>query len=314
VRVARRRIASLAILVAVSAACSGSDAASPSSTSGASTTSIGDTTSTVPAEIGTIEIGPEARRAMLVAPDEVTGLAPLVVLLHGYTASSTRQDAYLGVTEQSASRGLYVLLPEGTTSPAGRQFWDATPACCNFTGTPVDDVAYLSDLIDEAIATRPIDPARIYLFGHSNGGFMAHRMACERADQITAIASLAGSEFIDEATCAPTQPVSVLLVHGDDDELITYDGGVTVAPFPGAVEVSERWAARNGCDDEPVAGEPIDLDERLDGAETQVQSYEGCPEGIDVQLDTIEGGRHSPPLDKDQVGVHVLDWLLSNAR
>ena len=39
-------------------------------------------------------------------------------------------------------------------------------------------------IVDEAIAVRPIDPDRVYFFGHSNGGFMSHRFACDRADLV----------------------------------------------------------------------------------------------------------------------------------
>ena len=68
------------------------------------------------------------------------------------------------------------------------------PACCDKYDAKPDDVGYLTGLIDEIIAAGwPVDPKRIYLFGHSNGGYMAHRMACDRADRIAAIICLAGS-------------------------------------------------------------------------------------------------------------------------
>ena len=61
-------------------------------------------------------------------------------------------------------------------------------------------------------------------------------------------------------------------------------------------------------------GERLDLDAGIDGSETAVAAYEGCVEGIDVQLDTIEGGGHMPGLDRERVGTDVLDWLLDHAR
>lgn len=278
------------------------------------TTAEASTTTPAPQETGSIDLGPPDRRARLVAPDDVTASSPLVVLLHGYTSSATAQDAYLGVTEQAASRGLYVLLPEGTSGDDGKSFWDAAPACCNFTGTPVDDVGYLRSLIAEAIEERPIDPARVYVFGHSNGGFMAYRLACELADEVTAVAVLAGSEREDAQDCQPSRAVSVLHLHGDADGLITYSGGRTVVPFPGAVEVVSRWAARAGCDADPIEGGRLDLDTGILGEDTVVSAYEGCADGVDVQLDTIEGGSHIPALDHAKVGTDVLDWLLAHSR
>lgn len=312
-----RRLVSLALVALVAGACggSGSNASPVGPSSTAMVTSSTTTTTTVPVETGSVEIGPADRRAQLVAPDEVTVPAPLLVLLHGYTSDAAQQDAYLGVTAQAASRGLYVLLPNGTTAPGGERFWDASPACCNFTGSTVDDVGYLGALIDEAIEARPIDPERVFLFGHSNGGFMSYRMACERAEQIAGIAVLAGADLPEVDDCEPSEPVSVLHLHGTDDELVLYDGGqFAAAPFPGALESVTRWAERIGCDAEPVARDSLDLEAGIDGAETVVTRFVACDDGSAVQLDSIEGGRHVPRLDPVQVGVHVLDWLLDQAR
>ena len=57
----------------------------------------------------------------------------------------------------------------------------------------MDDVGYLRALVREALEVRPIDPDRVYVFGHSNGGFMSYRLASELADEVAAIAVLAGS-------------------------------------------------------------------------------------------------------------------------
>ena len=59
----------------------------------------------------------------------------------------------------------------------------------------MDDSAYLSALIDQIKGTYAVDARRVYLVGHSNGGYMAYRMACDHADQLTAIVSLAGSTW-----------------------------------------------------------------------------------------------------------------------
>jgi len=303
------RLAGAALTLALVAGCgAGSDEATPTTT-----TSVATTTSTRPAEVGSIEIGPEDRPASLVAPDEVTTPAPLLLLLHGYSSNAAQQDAYLGFTEQARSRGLYVLLPDGTEEPSGKRFWDAGPACCNFTGTPVDDVAYLGGLIEEAIEARPIDPDRIYVFGHSNGGFMAYRLACELANGLTAVAVLAGADPPDDGDCGPSRPVSVLHLHGTDDGTISYDGGRITAPYPGAVETVVRWAARGGCEAEPVLGEPLDLVPDIAGAETRVAAFDGCAPGIAVQLDTIDGGGHVPQIDQSKVGTDVIDWLLARS-
>lgn len=312
-------VAPLALVVALAAACSTSDPeASSTSTSRPSSTT---TTTAAPLETGSTELTVGGRTARLVAPAEVTAPSPLVVLLHGFSTTAEFLDTHFGVTEQAASRGLYVLLASGSTDADGNPFWDATPACCNPTGTPVDDVGHVSDLIDEAIAVRPIDPDRVYLLGLSNGGFMSYRMACDAADHVTAIAVVAGSELPSVDDCTPSRPVSVLHLHGTADDIVPFAGGRIPAfvgdfpgDFPGAVEVVARWATRARCDAAPAQTEPLDLDAGIAGAETAVTAYRGCADGTAVQLDAIEGGGHLPAIPAATVGTEVLDWLLSRSR
>tara|TARA_B100000029_G_scaffold43608_1_gene40392 strand:- start:172 stop:1062 length:891 start_codon:yes stop_codon:yes gene_type:complete len=119
---------------------------------------------------------------------------------------------------------MMLVLPDGMKNPDGNQYWNATDACCDFYQSGVDDVAYLSGVIEEAIEAFNIDTKRVFLVGHSNGGYMAHRLACERSDLIAGIVSLAGSTWYDEAKCGNPDPVAVLQVHGTWDTTIRYWG------------------------------------------------------------------------------------------
>ena len=104
----------------------------------------------------------------------------------------------------SDQEGFLYLHPDGTTDCLGDPFWNATDACCNFCGSSVDDVAFLSAVLDAIEAQFTVDPRRIFLIGHSNGGFMSYRMACEHADRVAAIASLAGATWFDPLDCGPS--------------------------------------------------------------------------------------------------------------
>lgn len=262
-------------------------------------------------------IGGDRPAGVYVPPSyDGTTAVPLVVLLHGYSASAAVQDAYLQISRYARTAGYLVVLPDGMIDDEGNRYWYATTACCgSFDGgvAAVDDVAYLSGLIDEAKATFEVDEGRVYLIGHSNGAFMAYVMACEAADRITAIAGLAGSEFFDASACTPSRAVGILHVHGTADDAVLYEG--ESGAYPGAVETVERWAMRNGCDATmPAAGEALDLDVGLPGADTTVARYAtGCEPGGDVELWTIEGGTHIPVFE-DRFIVQVWGWLSAHSR
>lgn len=224
---------------------------------------------------------------------------PLLVVLHGYGANGFLQTAYTGLGALT-ELGYLVIAPDGTVDSTGKQFWNATEQCCDFDNSGVDDVAYLTALVTEIQGVYNVDPDRIYFFGHSNGGFMSYRMACERADMIAAIVSLAGASFSNPADCNPSEPVSVLQVHGDQDAAVPYDAG------PSSVAA---WATYNDCTGTlQQDAARLELDGAVDGLDTRVESYGDCPAGVDVALWTIEGGGHVPvlPADFDDI---VADWL-----
>ena len=104
--------------------------------------------------------------------------------------------------------------PDGATDHWGYQFWNATDACCDFGSTGVDDAGYLRGLLEAIGSQFAVDRKRIYLIGHSNGGFMCYRMACQSADIIAGIAAFAGATFLDPSRCQPSEPVNILHMHG----------------------------------------------------------------------------------------------------
>jgi len=264
----------------------------------------------------TLQIGGDRLAQVQIPADYTTTTRyPLIIVLHGFGANGYVQSLYLGLDTRVDSKQYILVVPEGTENVSGQQFWNATPGCCARTQEEmqIDDVAYIRSLIEEAAATYSIDPARIGLIGHSNGGFMALRMACEASDLVTSVVSLAGSTFIDDADCAPTtHPVSVLAMHGDADATVLYNG---TQFYPGAAETIRRFAAHAGCDSSnPVAAPNLDVVGSIAGAETTVLQYAGCPAGVDVDFWTLVGGPHIPLPWVPSALDAVVDWMTDHRR
>lgn len=262
------------------------------------------------------EVGPQDRPATLITPTLIPpseGL-PLIVVLHGYGANGGLQQRYFRLGER-VSEGFVVLAPNGTVDAGGSRFWNATDACCDFGQTGVDDVGYLLGLLDEVEASVAIDPDRIVLVGHSNGGFMSYRLACEAPDRIAGIASLAGVSFEDaDSACGATEPVSVLQIHGTADSTIPYEGGqIRNFPpvLPSARDSVAWWADLAGCGATRDDG-PVDYDATQAGPDSTRTTWTDCGDH-DMQLWTIEDGVHIPMLtptfDDD-----LLGWLLAQRR
>lgn len=166
----------------------------------------------------------EGRPAALVAPfgADPTEPLPLIIALHGYGSNVWKQSQYLGLIQRINVDRFLLLMPNGSRDEEGKRFWNATEFCCDFGDSNVDDVGYLRSLLDEASQSVEIGP--IYGVGHSNGGFMSFRLACDGVPGLTGIVSLAGTTFADEQRCAEAGPVSILQIHGDADDVILYEG------------------------------------------------------------------------------------------
>jgi len=221
----------------------------------------------------------------------------LLMLLHGFGGSAQQIENYIGLGAFADAFGYLYVRPEGTLNPQGTRFWNATPACCDLFGDDPDDSTYLRDLLDEIKQVLPVDPAHVHVAGWSNGGYMAHRLACDHAEAIASIASLAGPTFDDPLACMPIDQLHVLHVHGTDDASVSYFGGFSNgAPYPGAQDTAEQWAAQWGCSLIPdTSPPPFDLDLSVTGDETTVAPYTiGCSVGGSAELWTIATGGHAP--------------------
>ena len=132
------------------------------------------------------------------------GPTPLLLVLHGYGSFGKHHEQYLGADTLTDA---IVVSPDGTQDPEGNRFWNTgSAACCNFHGSTVDDVKYLRDLLAEIRRVYNVDPKRIFVLGHSNGGFMAHRLGCEWSGELAAVVSLAGVTPLERCD----SPMSVL--------------------------------------------------------------------------------------------------------
>jgi polyhydroxybutyrate depolymerase len=238
---------------------------------------------------------------------------PLLLVLGGYGSRGAELSSYLGFTKLAADDGIFLVTPDGLLDDRVNYAWNPDP-----DQFPQFDVRYLRAIIHDVEAEYSIDPARVFIVGHSLGAHMAHRMACDDADDVVAIMSLAGQVPKDPAECAPTRAVSVVQIHGTDDMTIGYYGDVQNNPpdptIPSAHDTVAVWARNDACTGGIAAtGATLHLDTSLTGNETTVEAYAGCPAGIGVELWSIVGGSHLPAVTPGFAGL-VWGFLMAHTR
>ncbi len=262
---------------------------------------------------GTIVVDAGRGNVTVRVPDSGTPPFPLVVFLHGYNSNAASSEAFFAFGAKAEAAGMLYATPNGSQDPLGLRYWNATDACCDFFHSGVDDSTYLTNLVAAIDSTVGVDPHRLFFVGHSNGGFMSYRFACDHADEIAAVVSLAGATFDDSAACTPLRPVSTLQIHGTSDTVIQFGGGTLPGadgPYPAAADTAATWAAYNGCENSTVALDSFNGVDGLPGTETEVERYElGCS-GAATELWTVNGGPHSPAINdtlRDRVIAFLVD-------
>ena len=237
-------------------------------------------------------------RVFIVAdPSDAPGPKPMVIVLHGGggTVDVMRR---VGFEPIARTDNFIVVYPQGQ----GNGWRDGRngQVIAERSGE-VDDVAFLTAIMDALIAEGRADPRRIYVLGASNGGMMSLRMACERADRLAGIVAVIALLPEDmEAKCRPTEPTPMMLMVGTADRFVPFAGG-PVAGFlndqRGSVVSFERTMAvllrGNGCRGEPsVTTMPDPFD---DGVRTSRLDWTACAPRGQVTVLRMEGGGHGWP-------------------
>lgn len=211
-----------------------------------------------------------------------TQRTPLVFSLHGFASNSVQQMFFSRWNEEADQYGFIAAFPQGTGSPPR---WNAG-VLGTLAGNSADDVQFMRDLFAELSTNLCIDPARIYVNGLSNGGGMTNLLACEVADRIAAVGTVAGAYNSIPGGCKPARPISVIAFHGTADPLVDYQGNRRMG-LPSITAWAREWAVRDGCDLKP---ETIPATGDASGIH-----YQNCRGNADVILYTIDGGGHTWP-------------------
>jgi len=221
---------------------------------------------------------------------EVSSFFPLLIALHGRLGTGKKMIRQTGFNVIADREGFIVVYPEGF-----KRGWADGRGITHADKQGVDDVAFIDKLIKVLQEKFSIDHTRIYVAGHSNGGFMAQRLAIERSHKFAAVAVVAASLSVWLASrFIPSRPMPVSFINGTADPVTPYvggrqPGGARVLSVEDTVKI---WVRFNGCKKSPEVQEIHGLN-----GETVVSvfTYSTCQDRTKVKLYRIEGGVHVWP-------------------
>jgi polyhydroxybutyrate depolymerase len=231
-------------------------------------------------------------------------VSPLLIALHGLSGWDLQLMDNTAFNNLAEANNFIVVYPNGTGEKlgdrgirswnGGQVGWCTTGNCPPSQISKIDDVGYISNLIDDVSSRYPIDPKRVYLTGHSNGSQLAQRLACQLSNKITAVAVVAGHLALD--TCNPDSPVSLLQIYGTEDTLNPENGGTAKISFgiysyefnsKGVMKSVQAMALANGCSSN------YSQNNNLTNKDLTIYTWPGCKNGVVVSSIRISGASHA---------------------
>ena len=212
---------------------------------------------------------------------------PLVLYFHGHGGNALDGDRNSGFSAFADQQHFIIAYGQGLQEgQGGPTFWaDSGPIDYG-----VDDLHYVSLMLDDLQSKLCIDARRIFETGFSNGGGMSNDLACNLAGRIAAFAPVSGDYYIIGG-CHPSRPVSIMDIDGSADQLVPYEGNsVNVSPAwpePSIPQQLQDWANRDVCQQGPVVF--------LSTAQVTGERWTNCQGGAEVVSYLIIGGGHAWP-------------------
>lgn len=234
--------------------------------------------------------GGQTRQYIRYVPASYDGstAVPVVLCLHGL-GDNMNNFYNIGMNYVADTANFIVLVPQALVD---QQFtnstaWNSGASYMGFTLNPnVDDIGFLSALIDSTAANYNVDLTRVFSCGFSMGGFMSQRLACELNNKVAAVASVAGT-IGGALNCQPGRAVPVCHFHGTGDSTVYYHGNL-YGDDP--EDMIAFWETNNGCSSGPIVTQLPDI--ANDGYTVTHTKYTSCDHNVDVELFRVDSADH----------------------
>ena len=287
-------------MIAAESGGAGSGAGAPAAGAPQTTLGCADTPALKPGDVTyMVESNDRMRSYLLHVPAryDMRSPVPLVFDFHGYASNPQQQMDWSGFRELADQEGFVVVYPEGVGAS-----WHVNGCCGDAAELKLDEIAFVRKVLEDVGRKACIDLARVYASGLSQGGGMAHHVACLAADVFAGVAPVSSDLRTDP--CQPARPVTEISFRGLADTLDAYEGG-HVGPLGmegytaiGARATLEKWKTLDAC-----SGVAEKMDEFC-------ETYSTCAQGSAVSLCSAPDTDHIFYWNPPGLNVAQIAWRL----
>ena len=221
---------------------------------------------------------------------------PLVLVFHGYSGTAQGIMDYSEFNMLAEEFGFAVCYPQGTLDGSNTTFFNVGYDFQN--NQTVDDVAFIEGLVDSLQAMYSLSEQDVFSTGMSNGGDFSYMLACQASETFNAIAPVAGmimQDIMDD--CNPVKEVSILEIHGTQDNVTYWQGDPNNndgwGAYPSIPNTISFFTNMFGLTNLSSAVFP-DIDP-TDGSTVNSDKYTEIGSCTEVWLYTVDGGGHDWP-------------------
>lgn len=220
---------------------------------------------------------------------------PLVINMHGFSTDAAFHMDYTQYNKTADTARCIVVYPNGW-----EKRW-STGTTFGIT-TDIDDVGFLSEMMDRLIVLYNVNPRKIFSTGYSAGGFMSYKLGCDLTNRIAGIAPNASSMTFDNySSCVPARVMPLIAANGTGDAIVPLAG--IPDNFPRIDSIVRFWQQFNGCDASPVT-DTLPNTVTSDGSRVVRLTFTNCTNAITTTYYRILNGGHTWPGAEDAfVGV-----------
>ncbi|MCG3164621.1 MAG: hypothetical protein POELPBGB_00380 [Bacteroidia bacterium] len=228
--------------------------------------------------------------------------ASLVLALHGLGDNMTNFSG-IGMKNIADTANIIFVVPQAVTDPLAGTAWNSGAGFLGYyPNSSVNDVGFISALIDTVSAAYSINPQNVFCCGFSMGGFMTEKLACQLSTKIRSFASVAGT-FGSALDCDPWRSVCVAHFHGTADATVPFIGGDYGVSADSLVNF---WVANNQCNANPQIDSLPDT--QSDGYTVEKYTYSGGNENTRVNLYKVDGADHVWLTNANDISYSVEIW------
>ena len=247
-------------------------------------------------EYGEIISGNFQREYIYFKPSSAPENCPLVFVCHGYGGSAEGIMNYSDFNDLAIEYGFAVCYPQGIDDSNGSPFFNVG---YDFQDNEtVDDVAFLEDLIGLFSQDNSIDLEKVFCTGMSNGGDFCYLLACEASESFLGVAPISGMIMQDIMdNCTPSQHVSILEIHGTQDNVTYFDGDYNNqdgwGAYPSIPATIDFYVDMYSLELNSAGNFPNIV--QNDGSTVDFEKYGDDDSCYKVWLYTVNGGGHDWP-------------------